>query len=112
MKAGVPPLMPLVSPCPLVLEGKSPLGSQSAPGAGPRPAMEGAGKGDPKGVSSLQEEAAGLRLPGPPASPTLGGCVMQLRALPGGDIWTVTESQKMLLTRIVSVFCEVASLSR
>ncbi|KAG5214729.1 hypothetical protein JEQ12_000305 [Ovis aries] len=37
---------------------------------------------------------------------------MQLRALPGGDIWTVTESQKMLLTRIVSVFCEVASLSR
>lgn len=75
MKAGVPPPMPLVSPCLLVLEGKSPLGSQSAPGAGPRPAMEGAGKGDPKGVSSLQEEAAGLHLLGPPVNPTLGQAV-------------------------------------
>lgn len=37
--------------------------------------MEGVGKGDPKGVSSLQEEAAGLRLPGLPASPTLGQAV-------------------------------------
>lgn len=74
-KAGMPPPMPLVSPCLLVLKGKSPLGSQSAPGADPRPAMEGVGKGDPKGVSSLQEEAAGLRLPGLPASPTLGQAV-------------------------------------